>query len=112
MILVFGIANGNVRAITGVTKFYAYGNTFTYHREGMKQPSGFGDTNFGIAWDIDHLLKRYRVIYAICHIRDCARYAVGDGLIKWIAWDGEFIAHMTESEARNYIRDNSEWKQR
>jgi len=107
MILVFTIANGRTRIITGVTNFYAFGDTFVFNREGQKQPVNVPNNyNFGLALDISFLLKRYSAIYAICGLDDCNKFGVGNGLIKWIAWGGEFIAGMTEDEAHKFLKEN------
>lgn len=106
MLLIFAIENGKTRMVPGVTDLYAFGDSLIYHRKDQKQPLGHTGPKLGLMLDIDFLCKRYQCAYVICHIKDCSRMGVGDGLIKWLIWKGQFIGDLTESEAHRHIRMN------
>lgn len=104
MILVFirEFKNGSRRArlVTKVTDICAFGDTFMWKRSNQKSA-------FHIGLDVDSMEEKHVAVFAMCDFEDAATLGVNEEhLIKWIIWNHEFIASMTESEAHKFIKLN------
>lgn len=105
MLLIFAIKNGTTRNIHGVTNICAFGDSLIFHRKNQRGADNYG-LKYSSMLDINFLCKRYRCVYAICSIEECARMGISDRGIKWIIWNGNFIGDLTEPEAHRYLEEN------